>query len=140
VHLTTTWTLSVGIGSGYLAATGALDGAPAAPQLCRRSRLTETAVTQGDEQVVQAGKVATSAGASAGIDLTATLLALGPSQAVAQTVQLPPSTTSNGSDDAAPPAKAPADIGELVNSYYAQRCTDVSDPECPLRHAHIAIS
>lgn len=62
VHPTTAWTLSVGTGSSYLAASGALEGATA----------------EYDPQ--------------------------------------PPY-------DAGCPAKAPADIGELVSSYYAQRCT-----------------
>ena len=45
VHPTTTWTLSVGTGSGYLAAAGALDGAAAATHWASARRLTEAGVT-----------------------------------------------------------------------------------------------
>jgi len=62
-------------------------------------------------------------GASAGIDLALTLLDLGHGPAVAQTVQLSLECDPRPPYDAGTPAKAPADIGELVSSYYAQRCT-----------------
>ena len=122
VHSTTTWTLSVGTGSSYLAAAGALDGATAATHWASAQRLTDVGVTYSDERVVRAGKVLTSAGASAGIDLALTLLGLSHGPAVAQTVQLTLEYDPRPPYDAGTPAKAPADIGELVSSYYAQRC------------------
>jgi transcriptional regulator GlxA family with amidase domain len=123
VHPTTTWTLSVGTGSSYLAAAGALDGATAATHWASAQRLTDAGVTYSKQRVVQAGKVLTSAGASAGIDLALTLLGLSHGPAVAQTVQLALEYDPRPPYDAGTPAKAPADIGELVSSYYAQRCT-----------------
>ena len=123
VHPTTTWTLSVGTGSSYLAAAGALDGATAATHWASAQRLTDAGVTYSDERIVRAGKVLTSAGASAGIDLALTLLGLSHGPAVAQTVQLTLEYDPRPPYDAGTPAKAPADIGELVSSYYAQRCT-----------------
>ena len=122
VHPTTMWTLSVGTGSSYLAAAGVLDGATAAthwapPSVCRRGR-RRTAT----ERVVRAGKVLTSAGSSAGIDLALTLLGLSHGPAVAQAVQLALQYDPQPPYDAGSPAKAPADIGELVSSFYAQRC------------------
>ena len=69
VHPTTTWTLSVGTGSSYLAAAGALDGATAATHWASAQRLRDAGVTYSDQRVVRAGKVLTSAGATAGIDL-----------------------------------------------------------------------
>ena len=123
VHRTTTWTLSVGTGSSYLAAAGALDGATAATHWASAQRLTEVGVTYSDERVVRAGKVLTSAGASAGIDLALTLLGLSHGPDVAQTVQLTLQYDPQPPYDAGTPAKAPADIGELVSSYYAQRCS-----------------
>ena len=75
------------------------------------------------QRVVRAGKVLTSAGASAGIDLALTLLGFSHGPAVAQTVQLTLEYDPRPPYDAGTPAKAPADIGELVSSYYAQRCT-----------------
>ena len=72
---------------------------------------------------MRTGKVLTSAGASAGIDLALTLLGLSHGPAVAQAVQLALEYDPQPPFDAGSPAKAPADIGELVRSYYAQRCS-----------------
>jgi transcriptional regulator GlxA family with amidase domain len=122
VHPTTTWTLSVGTGSSYLAAAGALDAATAATHWAFAERLTDAGVTYSDERIVRAGKVLTSAGATAGIDLALTLVGLSHGPAVAQTVQLTLEYNPLPPYDAGALAKAPADIGELVSSYYAQRC------------------
>ena len=123
VHPTTTWTLSVGTGSSYLAAAGALDGAAAATHWASAKRLVEAGVAFSDQRVVRAGKVLTSAGATAGLDLALTLLGLSHGPAVAQTVQLALEYDPQPPYDAGTPAKAPAEIGELVSSYYAQRCS-----------------
>ena len=122
VHRTTTWTLSVGTGSSYLAAAGLLDGAAAATHWAATKRLTDAGVAYSDQRVVRAGKVLTCAGSSAGIDLALTLLGLSHGPAVAQAVQLALEYDPQPPYDAGSPAKAPADIGELVSSYYAQRC------------------
>ena len=123
LHPTTTWTLSVGTGSSYLATAGALAGATAATHWACVQRLTDAGVTYSDQRVVRAGKVLTSAGATAGIDLALTLLDLSHGPAVAQTVQLALEYDPQPPYDAGTPAKAPAEIGELVSSYYAQRCS-----------------
>ncbi|HET6651620.1 MAG TPA: DJ-1/PfpI family protein [Nocardioides sp.] len=124
VHPTTTWTLSVGTGSSYLAASGALAGATAATtHWASAQRLTDAGITYCERRVVRAGKVLTSAGASAGIDLALTLLGLSHGPAVAQTVQLALEYDPQPPYDAGSPAKAPAEIGEIVSSYYAQRCS-----------------
>ena len=122
VHPTTTWTLSVGTGSSYLAAAGALDGATATTHWTSAQRLTDVGITYSEQRVVRAGKVLTSAGASAEIDLAFTLLGLSHGPAVAQTVQLALEYDPRPPYDAGSLAKAPAEIGELVHSYYAQRC------------------
>ena len=121
VHATTTWTLSVGTGSSYLVAAGALDGATAATHWASAKCLTEAGVTYSDARVVRAGKVLTSAGSTAGIDLALTLLGLSHGPAVAQTVQLSLEYDPQPPYDAGTRAKAPAEIGELVSSYYAHR-------------------
>jgi transcriptional regulator GlxA family with amidase domain len=123
VHPGTTWTLSVGTGSSYLAAAGALDGARAATHWASAQRLTDAGVAYSPQRVVRAGKVLTSAGATAGIDLALTLLGLSHGPAVAQTVQLALEYDPQPPYDAGSPAKAPAEIGELVSSFYAQRCS-----------------
>ncbi len=48
VHRTTTWTLSVGTGSSYLAAAGVLDGAAAATHWASTQRLTDAGVKYSD--------------------------------------------------------------------------------------------
>lgn len=123
LHPTTTWTLSVGTGSSYLAAAGVLNGITAASHWASAQRLSDAGVTYSSQRVVRAGKVLTSAGATAAIDLALTLLDLSHGPAVAQTVQLALEYDPQPPYDAGSPAKAPAEIGELVSSYYAQRCT-----------------
>ena len=123
VHPTTTWTLSVGTGSSYLTAAGALNGAAATTHWASAQRLRDVGVTYSPQRVVRAGKVLTSAGASAGIDLALTLLGLSHGPAVAQAVQLALEYDPQPPYDAGSPAKAPAEIGELVSSFYAQRCS-----------------
>lgn len=111
VHPTTTWMLSVGTGSIYLSAAGALDGAAAATHWVSAHRLSEFGTTYSNQRVVRAG-----------IDLALTLLGLNHDPAVAQTVQLALEYDPQPPYDAGSPAKAPTEIGELVSSYYAQRC------------------
>jgi transcriptional regulator GlxA family with amidase domain len=122
VHRTTTWTASVGNGSGYLAAAGLLDGAAAATHWAWTSRLTDVGVAYSDQRVVQAGKVLTCAGSSAGLDLALTLLGLSHGPAIAQALQLALEYDPQPPYDAGSRAKAPADKGDLVSRYYAQRC------------------
>jgi transcriptional regulator GlxA family with amidase domain len=122
VHRTTTWTISVGTGSSYLAAAGLLDGAAASTHWASTTRLTDAGIEYSDQRVVRAGKVLTCAGSSAGIDLGLTLLGLSHGPAVAQAVQLALEYDPQPPYDAGSLAKAPADVGELVSSYYAQRC------------------
>ena len=123
VHPSTMWTLSVGTGSIYLAAAGALDGATAATHWASSQRLRDAGVSYSAQRVVRAGKVLTSAGTSAGIDLALTLLGLSHGPAVAQAVQLSLEYDPQPPYDAGSPAKAPAEIGELVRSFYALRCS-----------------
>ena len=89
VHPTTTWTLSVGTGSSYLAAAGALDGAAAATHWASAQRLTDAGVTYS-ARAGRAGREGAdlAPAASAGIDLALTLLGLSHGPAVAQAVQL----------------------------------------------------
>jgi transcriptional regulator GlxA family with amidase domain len=123
VHPSTMWTLSVGTGSSYLAAAGALDGATAATHWASAQRLRDAGVTYSGQRVVRAGKVLTSAGATGAIDLAFTLLGLSHGPAVAQAVQLALEYDPQPPFDAGSPAKAPAEIGELVSSFYALRCS-----------------
>jgi transcriptional regulator GlxA family with amidase domain len=70
VHETTTWTASVCTGALILAAAGILKGVPATTHWYKMRVLgIMGAEARPDERVVFAGKVATAAGVSAGIDL-----------------------------------------------------------------------
>ena len=72
-----------------------------------------------ERRVVFAGKVATAAGVSAGIDLALTLLGLSHGPAVAQTVQLALEYDPQPPYDAGAPSKAPDAIRELVTGVMA---------------------
>ncbi|MBP2329894.1 transcriptional regulator GlxA family with amidase domain [Kibdelosporangium banguiense] len=70
VHPATTWTTSVCSGALILAAAGLLQGLPATTHWIAQSALGHFgAISQPDKRIVQAGKIATAAGVSAGIDL-----------------------------------------------------------------------
>jgi transcriptional regulator GlxA family with amidase domain len=70
VHETTHWTTSVCTGAMILAAAGILDGLPATTHWYLQSGLGALGVEpQPGERIVRAGKIATAAGVSAGIDL-----------------------------------------------------------------------
>ena len=70
VHKTTTWTTSVCTGALILGAAGILKGLPATTHWYKMGVLKIMGATpMPDERVVRAGKVVTSAGVSAGIDL-----------------------------------------------------------------------
>jgi len=70
VHETTTWTTSVCTGALILGAAGILKGLPATTHWYKMSVLKIMgAKPEPNERIVRAGKVVTSAGVSAGIDL-----------------------------------------------------------------------
>jgi transcriptional regulator GlxA family with amidase domain len=70
VHETTRWTSSVCAGAMILAAAGILDGLPATTHWMVQPGLAAMgAKPQRGDRIVHAGKVATAAGVSAGIDL-----------------------------------------------------------------------
>lgn len=121
IHLTTSWTTSVGTGSLYLAAAGVLDGIEASTHWSAANALTDLGVQYTGQRVAHTGKILTSAGGSACIDLALTLLGISHGPAVAQAVQLALEYDPQPPFDAGSPAKAPTQIGELVTSYYAQR-------------------
>ena len=75
IHETTRMTTSVCTGSLLLAAAGILRGLPATSHWFELPRLAEHGAIPTNERVVFAGKVATAAGVSAGIDLALALVA-----------------------------------------------------------------
>ena len=95
MHRTTTWTLSVGTGSSYLAAAGVLDGAAAATHWAATWRLTDAGVAYSDRAGRAGGKVLTCAGSSAGLDLALTCWASPTVRPSRRPCSSPCSTTPN---------------------------------------------
>jgi transcriptional regulator GlxA family with amidase domain len=69
IDSSTTWTVSVCSGSLLLAQTGLLDGKNCTTHWRRKEQLRNFNVTVKDERYIQDGKIITSAGVSAGIDM-----------------------------------------------------------------------
>jgi putative intracellular protease/amidase len=108
-HLTTTWTTSVCTGSLILGAAGILQGKRATSHWLALDQLHGLGATPTSERVVIDGKVITTAGVSAGIDMALTLAAKVSSPEIAQTIQLaieydPQPPFDSGSPDKAQPA------------------------------------
>ena len=116
VHESTTWTTSVCTGSLLLAAAGLLDGAPASTHWLVRDTLGSLGARPVAQRVVRHGKIITAAGVSAGIDMALQLVALIHGEAVAQAIQLGIEYDPQPPFDAGSPAKAPAEIVELLSS------------------------
>ena len=89
VHETTTWTTSVCTGALILGAAGILKGSPATTHWYKMGVLKILgAKPKPEERIVRSGKIVTSAGVSAGIDLALWLAAEISGHARAEAIQL----------------------------------------------------
>jgi transcriptional regulator GlxA family with amidase domain len=88
IHKTTTWTTSVCTGSLILGAAGLLQGLPATTHWSVMERLERWGAIPTTNRVVEAGKIITAAGVSAGIDMALLLAAKIAGQMVAESLQL----------------------------------------------------
>jgi transcriptional regulator GlxA family with amidase domain len=109
VDAATTWTTSVCTGSLILGAAGLLTGLKATTHWAAHDRLLSFGAEPTRLRVVEAGKVITAAGVSAGIDMALVLAAKIAGQAVSRSLQLaiefdPVPPFDSGSHDKAPPA------------------------------------
>jgi putative intracellular protease/amidase len=120
-HETSRWTTSVCTGSLVLAAAGVLDGVPATGHWLAMDRLGELGAVPTGERVVREGKVITAAGVSSGIDMALRLAALEAGDTVAQAIQLAIEYDPQPPFDAGSPAKAPAEVVDLVRNVAAAR-------------------
>ena len=120
MHPTTSWTVSVGSGSLILATAGLLEGGEATTHWASAEKLRRLGVRYSAERVVRHRKIISAAGC-AGIDMALTLVGLTHGPAVAQAVQLAIEYDPEPPFDAGSPAKAPAQVGELVRAYYSNR-------------------
>jgi transcriptional regulator GlxA family with amidase domain len=117
-HETSTWTTSVCTGSLVLAAAGLLDGKRATSNWQAIEQLRALGVDAVEEErVVFDGKIATSAGVTAGIDMALQLAARIGGDQLAQAIQLGIEYDPQPPFDAGSPAKAPAEIVEAVRAY-----------------------
>lgn len=116
-HETSTWTTSVCTGSLMLAAAGLLKGARATSNWQALEELRAFGVEVVPERVVFDGKLATSAGVTAGIDMALTLVERIAGAELAQAIQLGIEYDPEPPFDAGSPEKAPAEIVEAVRAY-----------------------
>jgi putative intracellular protease/amidase len=116
-HGTSTWTTSICTGSLILAAAGLLEGKRATSNWQALDELREFGVEVVPERVVFDGKLATSAGVTAGIDMALTLIERIAGPELAQAIQLGIEYDPEPPFDAGSPEKAPAEIVEAVRAY-----------------------
>jgi putative intracellular protease/amidase len=114
---TSTWTASVCTGSLILAAAGLLTGKRATSNWQAIDELRALGADAVEERVVFDGKLATSAGVTAGIDMALELAAKIAGVQVAQAIQLGLEYDPHPPFDAGSPHKAPAEIVEAVRAY-----------------------
>jgi transcriptional regulator GlxA family with amidase domain len=119
VNETTIWTTSVCTGSLLLAAAGLLDGAPATTHWLARDTLAALGARPVSDRVVRHGKIITSAGVSAGIDMALRLVQLIHGDAAAQAIQLAIEYDPEPPFDTGSPDKAPASIRDAVATAFA---------------------
>src|SRR6478609_2857016 len=113
----TTWTTSVCTGSLILAAAGLLDGKRATSHWLAYDELRRLGAVPVSERVVFAGKIVTAAGVSSGIDMGLALAEAIAGRQVAEAIQLGIEYDPQPPFDAGSPAKAPAEIVELLRSH-----------------------
>jgi putative intracellular protease/amidase len=114
---TSTWTASVCTGSLVLAAAGLLDGKRATSNWQAIEQLRALGADALEERVVFDGKLATSAGVTAGIDMALELAVKIAGPELAQAIQLGLEYDPHPPFDAGSPHKAPPEIVEAVRAY-----------------------
>jgi transcriptional regulator GlxA family with amidase domain len=115
-HQTSTWTTSVCTGSLILAAAGLLSARRATSHWLAMDELRRLGAEPVSERVVFDGKFVTAAGVSAGIDMALSLAAKIAGEEVAQAIQLGIEYDPQPPFNAGSPAKAPAEIVELLRA------------------------
>jgi putative intracellular protease/amidase len=113
-HETSEWTTSVCTGSLVLAAAGILDGLEATTHWLEYDLLESLGARPTARRVVEQGKVITAAGVSSGIDMALVLAAHVAGDDVAKAIQLGIEYDPEPPFDSGSPAKAGAQIVELV--------------------------
>src|SRR5690606_8011030 len=114
----TQWTTSVCTGSLILGAAGLLQGRRATTHWMRHDVLATYGATPTLDRVVFDGKVVTSAGVSAGIDMALRLVARLAGDEMSQGIQLAIEYDPQPPFDAGSPVKAPEAIVGAVRSFF----------------------
>ena len=104
------WTISICSGSILLAASGILNGKKATTIWTRKDQLREYGAIVLDKRYVLDGKIISSAGVSAGIDMSLYLISLMVNDDFAKTVQLAIEYDPKPPFDCGSPDKAPKEI------------------------------
>ncbi|MDD5008490.1 MAG: DJ-1/PfpI family protein [Syntrophorhabdaceae bacterium] len=112
IDRTTSWTVAVCSGSLLLAEAGILDGKNCTTHWRRKEQLRQYNVHIKDDRFVQDGKVITSAGVSAGIDMALYLVSKVAGDDAAKIIQLGMEYDPQPPFDCGSPGKAPPEILE----------------------------
>jgi putative intracellular protease/amidase len=115
-HETTQWTTSVCTGSLLLGAAGLLDGLEATTHWAAMDILSRLGATAVPRRVVEQGKIVTAAGVSSGIDMALLLAGRIAGDMVAQAIQLAIEYDPQPPYNAGSPAKAPAEVVDLIRA------------------------
>ena len=126
-HATTQWTTSVCTGALTLAAAGLLDGIEATTHWLAREELAELGAVPVPDRVVTRGRIVTSAGVSAGIDMALHLASLLAGEELAQAVQLVLEYDPQPPFTAGSPERAPAFLVESLRGSAAAARTRQTD-------------
>ncbi len=113
---TSAWTTSVCTGSLILAAAGLLAGRKATTYWLAMDELARLGATPEQERYVFDGKYATSAGVSAGIDMSLALCAKLAGEQEAKRIQLAIEYAPNPPFDAGSPASAPPEVAAALRA------------------------
>ena len=113
-HAKTTWTVSVCTGALLLGAAGILKGLKATTHWMCLSSLSNFGAEPQKERVVIDGKVVTSAGVSAGIDMALILAGLIAGETTAKVIQLAVEYDPDPPFDSGSPDKATKEIVDLI--------------------------
>jgi transcriptional regulator GlxA family with amidase domain len=112
IDRTTSWTVAVCSGSLLLAEAGILDGKNCTTHWRRKEQLRQYNVHIKDDRFVQDGKIITSAGVSAGIDMALYLVSKVAGDDAAKIIQLGMEYDPQPPFDCGSPGKAPPEILE----------------------------
>ncbi|MBP1639295.1 MAG: glutamine amidotransferase [Bacteroidetes bacterium] len=114
VHATSKWTTSVCSGALLLAAAGLLTGVKATTHWNRKDQLATYGAIIEDDRYVVDGKISTSAGVSAGIDMSLYLLSRIVDENFAKTIQLAIEYDPQPPFDSGSPSKAPKELVDRI--------------------------